>query len=78
MLLFAQSKDFEQAYKFIQDHPQIVSRTTSDHLMARAFRLQMEGSPKEARQCCQWSLALNYSMQMGSDGVGLFFKKYVR
>jgi cell division cycle protein 37 len=73
---FAKCKDFEQAYRFIQKHPSIVSREFSDHLMARAFRAEYDRKTKEARLATKLSLCINYCIQMGPDGVGLFFKRY--
>jgi cell division cycle protein 37 len=75
MLQFIKCKDFESAYDFIKSYPEIVSRDISDSLLARAFRKQMNGEEKEAYQCCRWSLVLNYCMNLGSDGVSLFFKR---
>jgi cell division cycle protein 37 len=76
MLKFAKLKTFEDAFRFIQQNSEIVSREYSDHLMARAFKLEMDGKSTEAKACARWSLALSYCFQMGKDGVGLFFKRY--
>lgn len=72
---FAKLASFEDAFKFIQKHPDIVVREYSDHLMAKSFKLEHDHKTKEARAACKWSLALSYCLQMGSDGVGLFFKR---
>ncbi|KAI3637450.1 hypothetical protein MIR68_004099 [Amoeboaphelidium protococcarum] len=75
MLDFVKCKDFTESFHFIQQHPEIVQKEFSDHIMARAFKCQMDGKSQEAKRCVKWSLALNYALQMGRDGVGLFYKR---
>ncbi len=72
---FAKSKNFEQAYEFIKKNPDVASKTMSDHLMARALRLQMDQKSDEALRNLRWSLALGYGLKMGRDGIGMFFRK---
>lgn len=73
---FSKLETFEDSFKYIQAHPEIVSKEYSNQLMARAFQLQMANQSKQAKKCAKWSLALNYSLQMGNDGVGLFYRRY--
>jgi cell division cycle protein 37 len=75
LLEFASKELFEDSFRFIQAHPEVFSRVFSDQLMARAFSLQMKGKSVDARKCCKWALALNYSLQLGPQGVGMFYKR---
>ena len=75
---FSRMTTFEESFRYIQANPNIVSRAFSDHLMARAFSLQSDDRDREARLCVKWSFALNYSLQMGPDGVGLFYNRFAR
>ena len=78
MLKFAAAKTFEESFTIIQKHPNLASRAYSDHLMARAFSLQMKGKTDDAFKCAKWSTAISYSLQMGPDGVGLFYKRMIQ
>ena len=72
---FATKKSFEDAYAFIQKHPELIAREFSDHLMAKAFKYQYDGEEKKAKNCAKMSLVLSYSLQMGPDGPRLFLKR---
>ena len=75
LLDFASKPTFEDSFRHLQQYPELVTREYSDQLMARAFQLQMKNRSKEAKNCVKWSLALNYSMQLGPQGVGMFYKR---
>lgn len=77
LVAFSQMNSFEEAFRYLQQHPDIASRLYCDQLMARAFQLQIDRKDRESRLCVKWSLALSYSFQMGVDGIGLFFKRWV-
>ncbi|KAI9289884.1 hypothetical protein BC943DRAFT_312826 [Umbelopsis sp. AD052] len=72
---FAKLSGFEPAFRFIGKHPEIVSETYSDQLLAEAFTEQLEGNEKYARNCVFQSLILQYCGQLGKDGISLFFAR---
>ncbi|KIK18353.1 hypothetical protein PISMIDRAFT_109573 [Pisolithus microcarpus 441] len=49
----------------------------SDALLVAAFRAQMDGKAKYARQCVHQSLLLQYCDKLGKDGVRVFFEKMI-
>jgi cell division cycle protein 37 len=72
---FAKLSGFEQCFRFVGKHPEIVSEVYSDQLLAEAFTEQLEGNEKYARNCVSQSLILQYCGQLGKDGVNLFFAR---
>jgi cell division cycle protein 37 len=74
---FAKLSGFEASFSFIGKHPEIVSETYSDQLLAEAFTEQLAGNEKYARNCVSQSLMLQYCGQLGKDGITLFFARFV-
>lgn len=72
---FAKLSGFEQCFRFVGKHPEIISEVYSDQLLAEAFTEQLEGNEKYARNCVSQSLILQYCGQLGKDGVNLFFAR---
>lgn len=75
---FAELTTLEQSYKYLSQHPEIVNQSTSDEILAEAFRLQMKGGKdaKKAKQFVHQSLLLQYCSLLGKDGVVMFFKRF--
>lgn len=67
--------NYEQSWKFIQSHRDVVVPGASDALLVAAFRAQGEGKDKYAKQCVHQSLLLQYCEKLGKDGVRVFFQK---
>lgn len=76
LLALEKAREFDEAFKLLQSHPTLASKSASDHLMARAFKHQMKLKKKDAFWCAKWSLAISYGLQMGPDGINLFFRKF--
>ncbi|KAJ6559104.1 Cdc37 N terminal kinase binding-domain-containing protein [Mycena vulgaris] len=70
-------KAFEQSFRFIQQHRDVVVPGASDSLLGAAFKAQYENKPKYAKQCVHQSLLLQYGDKLGVDGLGVFFKKMI-
>ncbi|KAF2431547.1 Hsp90 co-chaperone Cdc37 [Tothia fuscella] len=67
--------DYQASLQFISKHPEILTERESDGLLVQAFDKQMEGHAKEAKQCVNQALLIQYCRQLGKDGVGLFFRR---
>ncbi|KAJ7147051.1 Cdc37 N terminal kinase binding-domain-containing protein [Mycena crocata] len=70
-------KSFEQSFRFIQQHRDVVVPGASDSLLGAAFKAQYDNKPKYAKQCVHQSLLLQYGDKLGVDGLGVFFKKMI-
>ncbi|KAJ7095797.1 Cdc37 N terminal kinase binding-domain-containing protein [Mycena belliarum] len=70
-------KGFEQSFRFIQQHRDVVVPGASDSLLGAAFKAQYENKSKYAKQCVHQSLLLQYGDKLGVDGLGVFFKKMI-
>ncbi|KAJ7459933.1 Cdc37 N terminal kinase binding-domain-containing protein [Mycena latifolia] len=71
-------KGFEQSFRFIQQHRDVVVPGASDSLLGAAFKAQYDNKPKYAKQCVHQSLLLQYGDKLGVDGIGVFFKKMIQ
>jgi cell division cycle protein 37 len=69
--------DFEKSYAAIQKDSSVLSEVSHDSLLAEAFDAERRGDQALAKRCVHQSLLVNYCRQLGRDGVGLFFQKYV-
>ncbi|KAG7088346.1 hypothetical protein E1B28_012350 [Marasmius oreades] len=69
--------DYQASFKFIQEHRDVVVPGASDALLVAAFDAQSNGHARYAKLCVHQSLLLQYCDKLGSDGVGIFFKKMV-
>ncbi|CAG8792173.1 17104_t:CDS:2, partial [Racocetra fulgida] len=47
---FAAIKNYDDSYKFITDHPEVVEQDISDQILGEAFRAQLKGKDKYAKQ----------------------------
>ena len=70
--------DYSECLKFISQHHEVVKERETDGLLMEAFNAQMENKAAYAKQCVHQALLLQYCRSLGRDGVGLFFKRYVR
>ncbi|KAJ7688208.1 hsp90-like protein [Mycena olivaceomarginata] len=70
-------KGFEQSFRFIQEHRDVVVPGASDALLGAAFKAQYDNKPKYAKKCVHQSLILQYGDKLGANGLGVFFKKMI-
>ncbi|KAF7288542.1 Hsp90 co-chaperone Cdc37g [Mycena chlorophos] len=70
-------KGFEQSFRFIQQHRDVVVPGASDSLLGAAFKAQYDGKPTYAKQCVHQSLLLQYGDKLGVDGLAVFFRKMI-
>ncbi|KAJ7175943.1 Cdc37 N terminal kinase binding-domain-containing protein [Mycena filopes] len=70
-------RGFEQSFRFIQQHRDVVVPGASDSLLGAAFKAQYDNKPKYSKQCVHQSLLLQYGDKLGVDGLGVFFKKMI-
>ncbi|KAJ6508692.1 Cdc37 N terminal kinase binding-domain-containing protein [Mycena sanguinolenta] len=68
---------FEQSFRFIQEHRDVVVPGASDALLGAAFKAQYDNKPKYSKQCVHQSLLLQYGDKLGTNGLGVFFKKMI-
>ncbi len=66
---------YEQSFRFIQAHPDVVVDGAADALLIAGFRAEGDGKSKYAKQCVHQSLLLQYCEKLGRDGVRIFFSK---
>lgn len=69
------SLDFAACYSAVSDDPTLLSEDTTDALLVEAFSVAMKGDDKRARECVEKGLMIQYCLQLGRDGVALFFKR---
>lgn len=69
--------DYRSSLQYISEHPEVLAERETDGLLVEAFDSQLAGKEAYARQCVHQALLLQYCRQLGRDGVGLFFKRYV-
>lgn len=70
-------KGYEKSWEFIKAHRDVIVPGASDALLVAAFRSQSDGKSQLAKQCVHQSLLLQYCDKLGTDGVSIFFRKYV-
>jgi len=70
-------RGFEQSFRFIQEHRDVVVPGASDSLLGAAFKAQYDNKPKYSKQCVHQSLLLQYGDKLGVDGLRVFFKKMI-
>jgi cell division cycle protein 37 len=73
---FAYLKGLDESFKALSCSPELIGQKYSDEILAEAFRLEMKGKSKEAYNCVNQSLILQYCGLLGKDGISLFFKRY--
>ncbi|KAF8455364.1 Cdc37 N terminal kinase binding-domain-containing protein [Terfezia claveryi] len=69
--------DYRKCLEFITQNPNVVAEKEENGLLIEAFNSQIAGKDEYAQQCVHQALLLQYCRQLGRDGVGLFFKRYV-
>jgi len=69
--------DYRKCLEFMTQNPNVVTEKEENGLLIEAFNSQMAGKDAYAQQCVHQALLLQYCRQLGRDGVGLFFKRYV-
>ncbi|KAL8276221.1 hypothetical protein RQP46_011382 [Phenoliferia psychrophenolica] len=67
--------DFPNAFKAISADPSLLKEETTDALLVEAFSAAMKGDDVRARQCVEKGLVIQYCLQLGRDGVALYFRK---
>ncbi|CAG8458742.1 2374_t:CDS:2 [Paraglomus occultum] len=72
---FAKVKTYDESYKFISDHPEIINQEAVDSLLAEAFQAQLKKKAKYAKQCVHQGWLIQYCQKLGPDGVRLFFRR---
>ncbi|RIB28816.1 hypothetical protein C2G38_1951273 [Gigaspora rosea] len=72
---FAAIKNYDDSYKFITNYPEVVEQEISDQILGEAFRAQLKGKEKYAKQCVHQGWLLQYCQKLGKDGVTLFFRR---
>ncbi|CAG8609766.1 9820_t:CDS:2 [Dentiscutata heterogama] len=72
---FAAIKNYDDSYKFITAYPEVVDQNISDQILGEAFRAQLKGKEKYAKQCVHQGWLLQYCQKLGKDGVTLFFRR---
>lgn len=72
---FSKVKGFEDSYKFLSKHMNIINEKTSDSILGNAFTAQLKGDEAYAKNCVIQSLMIQYCGQLGKDGLNVFFSR---
>ena len=74
---FSKLSGFQDSFSYLGKHSELACQKYSDQILAEAFRLEMKGQSKEAKNCVHQSLVLQYCGLLGQDGIAMFFKRCV-
>ncbi|KZT38862.1 hypothetical protein SISSUDRAFT_1004245 [Sistotremastrum suecicum HHB10207 ss-3] len=69
--------EYERSFEYIQKHRDVVLPGAYDALLVEAWSAQTRGETKYSKQCVHQALLLQYCEKLGTNGVGLFFKKMI-
>lgn len=72
---FSRLRGFEESYKYLQNHKEIINEKTSDSILGNAFTAQLKGDEGYAKNCVIQSLMIQYAGQLGKDGLNIFFSR---
>ncbi|GAA5795893.1 hypothetical protein HPULCUR_001257 [Helicostylum pulchrum] len=72
---FSKIRGFEDSYKYLQKHLDIINEKTSDSILGNAFTAQLKGEEAYAKNCVIQSLMIQYAGQLGKDGLNVFFSR---
>ncbi|CAO3653943.1 unnamed protein product [Mucor hiemalis] len=72
---FSKIKGFEDSYKYLSKHMNIINEKTSDSILGNAFTAQLKGDEAYAKNCVIQSLMIQYCGQLGKDGLNVFFSR---
>lgn len=72
---FSKIKGFEDSYKYLSKHMNIINEKTSDSILGNAFTAQLKGDEAYAKNCVVQSLMIQYCGQLGKDGLNVFFSR---
>ncbi|KAI8057427.1 histone H3 [Thamnidium elegans] len=72
---FSKIRGFEDSYKYLQKHLDIINEKTSDSILGNAFTAQLKGDEAYAKNCVIQSLMIQYAGQLGKDGLNVFFSR---
>jgi cell division cycle protein 37 len=72
---FSKLRGFEDSYKYLERHLDIINEKNSDAILGEAFTAQLKGDQSYAKNCVIQSLMLQYCGQLGKDGVKVFFSR---
>lgn len=73
--VFSKLKGFEDSYKYLERHRDIINEKNSDAILGQAFTAQLKGDAPYAKNCVIQSLMLQYCGQLGENGVNVFFSR---
>ncbi|CAI2174958.1 17088_t:CDS:2, partial [Funneliformis geosporum] len=71
---FAAITDYNESFKFITKHPEVVSQEIVDQILAEAFQSQLKGKAKYAKQSVHQAWLLQYCQKLGKDARDVFMK----
>ena len=66
---------YQESLRFLGENPEILAEKETDGLLMEAFNAQSDGDGTYAKQCVHQGLLIQYCRSLGTDGVGLFFKR---
>ncbi|KAG2197036.1 hypothetical protein INT47_009752 [Mucor saturninus] len=72
---FSKLRGFEDSYKYLKNHMDIINEKTSDSILGNAFTAQLKGEEAYAKNCVIQSLMIQYAGQLGKDGLDVFFSR---
>jgi hypothetical protein len=72
---FAALDDYQDMYRFIQENPEIIGRETNEYLLLHCSDFCKKGKYTLSRRYLKMSQVVQYSLDLGPDGVRLFFAR---
>ncbi|KAG8823344.1 hsp90 co-chaperone Cdc37 [Serendipita sp. 411] len=77
LLAFSKIKrgNFEESYRFIQEHRSVYVPGADDALLVAAFDAETNGKSDYAKNCVNQALLIQYCEKLGPDGPALFFRR---
>ena len=72
----ASLKDYPSMYQFIGQHPEIISEETVSYMLLHCSDAIKRGKNDDSKRFLKCSQVVKYCMDLGKDGVALFFARY--
>ena len=70
-----QKNSYEEMYQYIGEHPEIVCEESVSYLLLHCSDAIKRGAFKESKKFLKTSQVIKYCMELGKDGIYLFFMR---
>ena len=66
---------YDDMYKFLLEHPELLSEETVTYMLLHCSDAIKRGKFSDSKRFLKTSQVVKYSLELGKDGVHLFFNK---